>query len=351
MFLNLVAIQFSAMLTLSTTAQLAFSAAPVRSSPITMVAASPAPVKMVESWYDAGARLESQAEPVAAAEEPPAPATTGALKWSANFDDAALESFKARGLDKVVVEEKAREGKWNPRGLGAKDIPFVGELLEPQIVPDYLELAPDYLDGSLPGDVGLDPLCLAALADPTPELLGKMTTAKARQARMLAMSADEQAAAVAWMRNAELKHARLAMLAAAGWPLAELCAGPFLRVAVGTNGRAPALFNGGLFDFPFFQATLLVFGGLAFLEYQTNDAVKDGDYGFDPLGLATAELPFEVPEGVPPALTANLGDLAKLKEAEIKNGRAAMMAITGFSVQEAFWGTPVVDQTPFFFGR
>ena len=28
----------------------------------------------------------------------------------------------------------------------------------------------------------------------------------------------------------------------------------------------------------------------------------------------------------------------------------AVMAITGFAVQEAFYGTPVVEQTPFFFG-
>ena len=35
--------------------------------------------------------------------------------------------------------------------------------------------------------------------------------------------------------------------------------------------------------------------------------------------------------------------------AERNNGRAAMMGITGFAVQEFFWGTPVVQQTPFFF--
>lgn len=35
--------------------------------------------------------------------------------------------------------------------------------------------------------------------------------------------------------------------------------------------------------------------------------------------------------------------------AEIKHGRAAMLAITGFAFQEFFTGIPVVDQTPFFF--
>ena len=35
--------------------------------------------------------------------------------------------------------------------------------------------------------------------------------------------------------------------------------------------------------------------------------------------------------------------------AEIKNGRLAMLAITGYAFQEFLWGTPVVDQTPIFF--
>ena len=65
---------------------------------------------------------------------------------------------------------------------------------------------------------------------------------------MLAMSPSKAAASVAWMREAELKHARLAMLAVAGWPLSELASGPLLQ-ALGTNGRAPSLLNGALFGF------------------------------------------------------------------------------------------------------
>ena len=38
-------------------------------------------------------------------------------------------------------------------------------------------------------------------------------------------------------------------------------------------------------------------------------------------------------------------------EKEVKNGRLAMMAITGMAVQEALWHTPVIAQTPWFFGR
>jgi len=56
-----------------------------------------------------------------------------------------------------------------------------------------------------------------------------------------------------------------------------------------------------------------------------------GDLGFDPLGLAEKG-----------------GDL---RAVEIYSGRLAMLAITGFAVQESLWGVPVVDQTPSFFGR
>ena len=35
--------------------------------------------------------------------------------------------------------------------------------------------------------------------------------------------------------------------------------------------------------------------------------------------------------------------------AEIKHGRVAMLAVTGFAVQEAIYGSPVIAQTPWFF--
>ena len=38
-----------------------------------------------------------------------------------------------------------------------------------------------------------------------------------------------------------------------------------------------------------------------------------------------------------------------METAELKNGRLAMLAITGYAIQEAVYGTPVVDQTPIFF--
>merc|ERR1719421_1808535 len=49
--------------------------------------------------------------------------------------------------------------------------------------------------------------------------------------------------ALAWYREAEIKHARLAMLAAFGWPVSEITNFGKLLTA---DGRAPSLLNGGL---------------------------------------------------------------------------------------------------------
>merc|ERR1719146_386376 len=164
------------------------------------------------------------------------------------------------------------------------------------------------------------------------------------------MSTEKQQEALAWMRNS-LKHGRLAMLAAAGWPLAELN-NSSLRFA--TNGRAPSLFNGHLLDY--WPALFVAFGGLAFLEVTTKDKITDGDFGFDPLGISSGKGPRN-----PGALGDKpidkipyvekfpgyryIGDMEALKVAELKNGRAAMMAITGFAVSEFVWGKPVTELT------
>jgi len=238
---------------------------------------------------------------------------------------------------KAAAPKPVRKAAWNPQGLPVPPVPKQAELFAQQFVPEYLKQSPTYLDGSMPGDIGFDPWGLAVLANPqistmtaAQALDAKSRTAAERNEQMLALCEEEQQAAIQWMRSSELKHGRLAMLAVAGWPLAEMINGEFLRSAGQTNGRAPSLFNGHLPDhLPFL---LVVFGGLAALELKTKETVKDGNYNFDPLGFASG-----------------IGSERTLQTAEIKHGRAAMMAITGFAVQEFFWGTPVVQQTPFFF--
>ena len=53
------------------------------------------------------------------------------------------------------------------------------------------------------------------------------------------MTPEAQQQSVAWMRESELKHGRLAMLAVAGWPMAELYSGDFLHGSGGFVLDAP----------------------------------------------------------------------------------------------------------------
>jgi len=166
-------------------------------------------------------------------------------------------------------------------------------------------------DKTLAGDFGFDPM---GLADSSEKL--------------------------AWYREAEVKHARLAMLAAAGWPLAEKLNGP-LSSALGTksmlvDGKAPSILNGGLggVNIVYWVAVLglAVFAESKYLDAQLNTGKRSNDYlpgmlEFDPLGQ----------------------DSEFFRLAEIMNGRVAMLAITGFALEEAITKTSVVANTPFLF--
>jgi len=175
---------------------------------------------------------------------------------------------------------------------------------------------PKLLDGSLPGDAGFDPFGFAG----------------------------EDKAYLLSMREAEIKHGRLAMLAVIGWPLAELfdkkIAGAFdLPVALTSTGSSPSLLNGGLdkIDPEYWIAVICLAGLVEFAAMSRQEKMGKkyipGDCGFDPLNLfpTTASEQFE------------------MQTKEIKHGRVAMMAILGFVVQEALYGTPVTSETPFFF--
>jgi hypothetical protein len=65
--------------------------------------------------------------------------------------------------------------------------------------------APLYLDGSLPGDVGFDPLCLVALAQTGLDIDSGPWLSVDRKARMVMCSEYEAKKKVAWMREAEVR--------------------------------------------------------------------------------------------------------------------------------------------------
>merc|ERR1719421_2236640 len=148
-------------------------------------------------------------------------------------------------------------------------------------------------DGTLAGDANFDPMQLAD----TPDKL-------------------------AFYREAEIKHARLAMLAAFGWPVSEIT--NFGGLLNG-DGRAPSLLNGGLgnINVAYWVAVL---GVAVYWEGQGLDKKfgKQDDYlpgmlNLDPLGA----------------------DSDSMRNAEITNGRVAMVAITAFALEEALIKAPI----------
>ena len=173
---------------------------------------------------------------------------------------------------------------------------------------------PMALDGSLAGDVGFDPLGFAKSSEDLMKF-----------------------------REAEIKHARLAMLAAAGWPVSELFDAKLAKLfgmtpIVDAADRAPSVLNGGLGKVsPVYWVACLA-GAAAIDLYGIMKASKKtgytpGDLGFDPLGVFPDDA-----EGQ-----------QWMETAEIKNGRLAMIAITAFAFQELVTKIGVVDETPLFF--
>jgi hypothetical protein len=176
-------------------------------------------------------------------------------------------------------------------------------------------------------------------------------------------------------REAELKHGRLAMLAALGWPVSEALDKPIadyfglktILVAGGPEAllRAPSLLNGGLDNVsPLFWAGVFAFSAVTEV-YATKikkragfrntlaalgaesltgididgdgqvgaptmlkaDNYLPGDLGFDPLGL----------------YKGSDADKRNMQLKELNNGRLAMIAITGYAFNEAATKIPVFN--------
>lgn len=180
--------------------------------------------------------------------------------------------------------------------------------------------APKVLDGTLAGDVGFDPLGFSRSKN-----------------------------GLYWMREAEVKHGRLAMLAAVGWPLSELwhkqIAQTFGMESILANGdKAPSLLNGGLSNTwvtGILMMSIIISGmlegkamnsGEIFWGNEKPEGYVPGNLNFDPLNLYNAR-----------------GSKKAMEETEIKNGRLAMIAITAFAFQEFATKLPVVQETPYLF--
>lgn len=180
---------------------------------------------------------------------------------------------------------------------------------------------PTALDGSHAGDYGFDPLGLSEKLD------------------------------FYAMQESEVRHSRLAMLAAIGWPMSELLAPSWM---LQDNGCAPSVLNG--VNPLSFLAIAGFLGAAGYFEYKTSLRrtlstpmgkmhEKDmsaiwkygvaGDYNWDPMNLYSS-----------------CGDDYKgrkgLRDVELSHGRVAMLGITYFAAWEALTGHPIVENSMFF---
>lgn len=189
--------------------------------------------------------------------------------------------------------------------------------LKAQWLPIIDMNAPEILDGSFAGDVGFDPCGFA-----------------------------KSESALYWMREAEIKHARLAMLAAVGWPLSELWhekIADFFQLdsILADGGKAPSILNGGLsstYASGILSASIVVSAylenkslntGEVFWNAKKSEDYIPGDYKFDPLNFYNVR-----------------GNKKIMETAEIKHGRLAMIAIVTYVLEELITGLPVVQLTP-----
>eukprot|EP00889_Picochlorum_renovo_P007373 jgi/Picre1/34403/NNA_001872.t1 len=174
---------------------------------------------------------------------------------------------------------------------------------------------PTYLDGSLAGDRGFDPIGLGA--DPK---------------------------ALNWYRAAELVHARWAMLGVAGILAQEIVRPEQWWYTSGLPENLPAIEVGGKMNL----------GGLLAWEFllmhwvevrRWQDIRKHGSVNTDPIfknnSVPNPEPGY--PGGVFDPLGFGKGDMKTMQTREIKNGRLAMIAFAGFTLQAQATGKGPIE--------
>lgn len=151
----------------------------------------------------------------------------------------------------------------------------------------------------------------------------------------LGFSKDKELSGAKRLREAEIMHGRVSMMAVIGYLIAEntpTIAYGFEHPTI-ANNMIPEV--PGTVMFPFFLAINIaealrankgwVEPGLGAL-FTLRESYYPGDIGFDPLGLK--------PTGAK--------DFASMQEKELSNGRLAMIAAAGFCVQEQINGMPIL---------
>eukprot|EP00316_Scyphosphaera_apsteinii_P013030 CAMPEP_0119308870 /NCGR_PEP_ID=MMETSP1333-20130426/12814_1 /TAXON_ID=418940 /ORGANISM="Scyphosphaera apsteinii, Strain RCC1455" /LENGTH=213 /DNA_ID=CAMNT_0007312741 /DNA_START=63 /DNA_END=704 /DNA_ORIENTATION=- len=118
-----------------------------------------------------------------------------------------------------------------------------------------------------------------------------------------------------WLREAELKHARVCMLATVGFAFTDFYTLPGFQYTT-LEAHDACVASGAMSQLLLWIGLLEVFSFIAIDQMLRGSGRAPGDYGFDPLGFSS--------------------DPAKLKTLQMKelaNGRLAMFAFSGFVTQ------------------
>ena len=180
----------------------------------------------------------------------------------------------------------------------------------------------------LPGDVGFDPLGLANF-----DLSVDSATDKSRSAAFVMRD----------LRDAELKHGRLAMLAAVAWPLQEKLNPYFAakfhmpNLVAETGGLSPSVLNGGLEQGPITIGVTGFFVLMSLVEAQGLRIKKSDGADWMPGDFGTLRI-----------AKKGTQQFFSLQEGEIWNSRIAMLAVVAYVAQEAVSKVPTINTIPFF---
>jgi len=176
---------------------------------------------------------------------------------------------------------------------------------------------PVNLDGTMVGDVGFDPFYLSSIEK---DFSGFIQPPQWE---------SKSIPTIYWMREAELKHGRVCMLAWFGWVAADGGFGFPLRFPgeIYSVGSVPNSYEAhdlivsqGSLGFLLIAIALVEFStGAVLVEVARGESDREaGDYKLDPLGFLKDKSEEEV---------------NRMKLREVKNGRLAMLAFAGVATQ------------------
>ncbi|CAM9768601.1 unnamed protein product, partial [Chrysoparadoxa australica] len=170
---------------------------------------------------------------------------------------------------------------------------------------------PAKLDGTMVGDVGFDPLGLSAIDFDFSTLIVPPAASQ--------RNSDTKISTLYWMREAELKHGRVAMLAVLGWVMVDLglrFPGAKYAGLDAISAHDAMVATGNMKVMLHFIGLLELIGGVAIYQAANGSGREPGDFCLDPLGLSYSAK-----------------KKASYQLSELKNGRLAMLAFGGIATQ------------------